>query len=59
MIPATTEDCPMTAECPGYDGERGVCLVRAGDCEFAPQDREPDQPADGGTGDGPQGLVGA
>lgn len=26
MIPATTDDCPMTGECPGYDRDRGVCL---------------------------------
>ena len=31
------EDCPMTEECPAYDRDRRMCLVRPGDCElFAP-----------------------
>ena len=30
------DDCPMTEECPGYDRERRMCLVRPDDCEFAP-----------------------
>lgn len=30
--------CPMTEECPGYDRERRVCLLRPDDCEFAPAD---------------------
>ena len=28
----------MTEECPGYDRERTVCLIRPGDCEFSPAD---------------------
>jgi hypothetical protein len=34
-LPALDE-CPMTEECPGYDRERTVCLIRPGDCEFSP-----------------------
>lgn len=30
------DDCPMTEDCPGYDHDRGVCLLRPDDCEFAP-----------------------
>ena len=45
MIPATAADCPMTEECPGYDRERGLCLIRSGDCEFAPVAGESDQVA--------------
>lgn len=30
------DDCPMTEDCPGYDRERGTCLLRPDDCEFAP-----------------------
>ena len=33
-------DCPMTMDCPGYDRDREVCLVRPGDCEFSPADGE-------------------
>jgi len=29
-------DCPMTEDCPGYDRDRRACLLRAADCEFAP-----------------------
>lgn len=46
MIPATTGDCPMTEECPGYDRDRGVCLVSSGDCDFAPMATESDQVVD-------------
>ena len=34
------DDCPMTEDCPGYDRERGTCLLRPDDCEFAPGDGE-------------------
>jgi hypothetical protein len=34
------DDCPMTEDCPGYDRDRRVCLIRPGDCEFSPADRE-------------------
>jgi hypothetical protein len=37
-----TDDCPMTEECPGYDRDRRACLLRPGDCEFAPADGETD-----------------
>ena len=30
----------MTEDCPGYDRERQMCLVRPGDCEFLPADGE-------------------
>jgi hypothetical protein len=30
------DDCPMTADCPGYDRDRRVCLVHPGDCDFSP-----------------------
>jgi hypothetical protein len=47
------DECPMTEDCPGYDRDRRVCLLRPGDCEFAPAEvdaalviEEPDvQPA--------------
>jgi hypothetical protein len=29
------DECPMTVECPGYDRDRRVCLLRPDDCEFA------------------------
>lgn len=28
-------ECPMTEDCPGYDRDRRVCLLRPSDCEFA------------------------
>ena len=34
------DECPMTEDCPGYDRDRRVCLLRPGDCEFAPADSE-------------------
>jgi hypothetical protein len=34
------DDCPMTEDCPGYDRDRRMCLLRPGDCEFSPADRE-------------------
>ncbi len=30
------DECPMTEDCPGYDRDRQVCLLRPEDCEFAP-----------------------
>jgi hypothetical protein len=30
-------ECPMTEDCPGYDREHRVCLLRPTDCEFAPE----------------------
>jgi hypothetical protein len=32
------DHCPMTEDCPGYDRDRQMCLVRPGDCEFSPAD---------------------
>jgi hypothetical protein len=29
------EECPMTADCPGYDRDLQVCLVHPDDCEFS------------------------
>lgn len=40
IVPAMIDDCPMTEDCPGYDRDLGVCLLRPGDCEFSPADRE-------------------
>jgi hypothetical protein len=37
------DDCPMPDECPGYDRDRGVCLLRPADCEIAPADVESDR----------------
>ena len=28
----------MTEDCPGYDRDLRVCLIRPGDCEFNPGD---------------------
>jgi hypothetical protein len=56
MIPATTDDCPMTEECPGYDRDRGVCLVRSGDCEFAQTaTTDSDRVVDSGVYESPPG----
>ena len=30
------DECPMTEDCPGYDHDRRVCLIRPEDCEFSP-----------------------
>jgi hypothetical protein len=30
------DDCLMTEDCPGYDRDRRLCLIRPGDCEFSP-----------------------
>jgi hypothetical protein len=30
----------MTEDCPGYDRDLGMCLIRPGDCEFNPADGE-------------------
>ena len=34
------DECPMTEDCPGYDRDRWMCLIRPGDCEFLPADGE-------------------
>ena len=34
------DECPMTEDCPGYDRDRRVCLLRPADCDFAPADAE-------------------
>jgi hypothetical protein len=34
------DECPMSEDCPGYDRDRGICLLRPGDCEFSPADGE-------------------
>jgi hypothetical protein len=34
------DDCLMTEDCPGYDRDRRMCLLRPGDCEFLPADSE-------------------
>lgn len=46
------DECPMTEDCPGYDRDRGVCLLRPHDCEFAPAARDLDDPASGWPTDG-------
>jgi hypothetical protein len=32
--------CLMTEDCPGYDRDRRVCLLRPDDCEFTVADWE-------------------
>ena len=32
------DECPMTEDCPGYDRDLRMCLLRPDDCEFAPAD---------------------
>ena len=44
------DDCPMTEDCPGYDRERGTCLLRPDDCEFAPRDGETALPTETPSG---------
>jgi hypothetical protein len=39
------DDCLMTEDCPGFDYDRRVCLLRPGDCELA-----------AGTGDADRGV---
>ena len=34
------DECPMTEDCPGYDRDGRVCILRPQDCEFAPANRE-------------------
>jgi hypothetical protein len=34
------DDCPMTEDCPGYDRDRRMCLIRPDDCEFSAADDE-------------------
>jgi hypothetical protein len=41
------DECPMNADCPGYDRDRRVCLIRPADCEFAPADAAVVQVAEG------------
>jgi hypothetical protein len=55
------DECPMTEECPGYDRDRRVCLIRPDDCEFVrprgeasptvetPVAPTPDAPAEAGS----------
>jgi hypothetical protein len=30
------DECPITEDCPGYDRDLRMCLIRPGDCEFNP-----------------------
>jgi len=32
------DECSMTDDCPGYDRDRRMCLLRPDDCEFSPAD---------------------
>ena len=32
------DECPMTEDCPGFDRDLRMCLLRPGDCEFNPAD---------------------
>ena len=34
------DECLMTEDCPGYDRDGRVCLIRPGDCPFLPTDEE-------------------
>jgi hypothetical protein len=34
------DECLMTEDCPGYDRDVQMCLIRPGDCEFRPADGE-------------------
>ena len=34
------DECPMTVDCPGFDRDLRICLLRPGDCEFNPADGE-------------------
>jgi hypothetical protein len=34
------DECLMTEDCPGYDCDRRMCLIRPGDCAFRPADGE-------------------
>ena len=36
------DECLMTEDCPGYDPDLQRCLIRPGDCEFRPTDRDAD-----------------
>jgi len=36
------DECPMTEDCPGYDRDRRMCLIRPDDCEFSPAHGESD-----------------
>ena len=35
---AVIDECPMAEDCPGYDRDLRMCLIRPGDCEFSPAD---------------------
>jgi hypothetical protein len=43
MAADVLDDCPMIAECPGFDTDLGRCLVRRGDCPFSPAGSEADR----------------
>ncbi len=30
-----SDECPMTEDCPGYDRDRRMCLLRPDDCDFS------------------------
>ena len=32
------DECPMAADCPGYDRDRRMCPLRREDCEFSTAD---------------------
>jgi hypothetical protein len=34
------DECPMTQDCPGFDRDRRMCLLRPADCEFSTADGE-------------------
>jgi hypothetical protein len=34
------DECLMTEDCPGYDRDQRICLLRPGDCPFLPAERE-------------------
>lgn len=50
------DECLMTDDCPGYDRERRVCLIRPDDCDFAPAERDAVRVVDGGGHSAPGGA---
>jgi len=34
------DECPMIEDCPGYDRDRRMCLIRPEDCEWSPANAE-------------------
>ncbi len=52
------DDCPMTEECPGYDRDRAVCLIRPGDCAFSPARADPARAAGAAAPAGPTAAGG-